>query len=277
MFDGVSSYTHKPNPKPNPDVQEVQDNRGIARMDEVAGLNDNTADKLDQQTKQLVQQVEEKLNNMGQSLKTQGNMPSEASEFIESLNRPPKVKWTRILREAFAKAKSRRREKNPTRPARRPPIKVPGGEKYNFYKGDLVRKNQTTVLLVVDTSGSMGAKELRCVEAEAKYMTNNGATVMIMQVDASVAHDPVEFKAFSKLNNFFGRGGTSFIPAFEAAENMRPWPSMMVYFTDGYGTAPANPPSFPVLWLLTSTGMNANDFKARVASWGDVAVVDVED
>jgi predicted metal-dependent peptidase len=37
----------------------------------------------------------------------------------------------------------------------------------------------------------------------------------------------------------------------------------LIFFTDGYGTAPTNPPPYPVLWLLCKNGR-------APANWGMV-------
>jgi predicted metal-dependent peptidase len=51
-----------------------------------------------------------------------------------------------------------------------------------------------------------------------------------------------------------GFGGTSFIPAFERVEKETPPPSVFIVFTDGEGTPPTRPPSFPVIWALSPGG-----------------------
>ena len=62
-----------------------------------------------------------------------------------------------------------------------------------------------------------------------------------------------------------GFGGTSFVPVFEYVEKQPELePSLLVYFTDGYGTAPAKAPPYPVLWVLTRDGKPP-------APWGALA------
>ena len=53
----------------------------------------------------------------------------------------------------------------------------------------------------------------------------------------------------------FGHGGTDFRPPFDyLAGHPEIEPSCLIYITDGCGTAPEHPPSYPVLWLLTADG-----------------------
>ena len=57
-------------------------------------------------------------------------------------------------------------------------------------------------------------------------------------------------------------GGTDFRPPFVyVAEHPEIEPSCLIYITDGYGSAPRNPPPYPVLWILTSDG-------TKPAPWG---------
>ena len=44
---------------------------------------------------------------------------------------------------------------------------------------------------------------------------------------------------------------------------MRVQPDLLLFFTDGYGTAPANRPPYPVMWVLTSDGKEP-------APWGRI-------
>ena len=52
-----------------------------------------------------------------------------------------------------------------------------------------------------------------------------------------------------------GLGGTDFRPVFDhIRKNMREQPDLLLFFTDGYGTAPECRPPYPVMWVLTSDG-----------------------
>lgn len=261
---------------PNVDMEGTTQPNGLTRISSLEhSESDCTTVELDNISDEFIQKIESAMQSLGESLKTQGHLPGEASQFIASLQRPSRVPWTRYLRNAFANAQSRLREMNPKRPSRRPAF-FTGADAYQYYRGDLVRKPTTRVLLIIDTSGSMSPKELRCVEAEAKFMCNKQALVYVTHVDAGVAKPPELFNKFQSIETFFGRGGTSFIPGFEAAKAMRPAPDLIVYFTDGCGTAPSEQ-EFNTLWLLTSSGMSVEHFQKNICAWGSVAVVDVED
>jgi len=131
------------------------------------------------------------------------------------------------------------------------------------------------VLFVVDTSGSMGARELACADPEARGLVDRGADVTVMQVDARVTKVQ-PYNRFDSLTKFAGRGGTDFRPAFAAIETMQPRPDFVVYFTDGMGAAPAEQ-TIDTLWVLTDTGMSKEAFQKQVCSWGDVTILPTGD
>jgi predicted metal-dependent peptidase len=52
-----------------------------------------------------------------------------------------------------------------------------------------------------------------------------------------------------------GFGGTDFCPVFRYIdEHSELDASLLIFFTDGYGTYPERPPAYPVMWLLTHDG-----------------------
>ena len=64
-------------------------------------------------------------------------------------------------------------------------------------------------------------------------------------------HKTVVYEFLRKLM-MKGGGGTSFIPVFEELIRNNTKPSILIYFTDGYGDYPKKPVrEYPVLWVLT--------------------------
>lgn len=242
----------------------------------VAGDGNVSDASLDATLKEVISKAMTAALKNGLDIKSRGLLPGEANEFIESLDEPAKVKWSVWLRNMHARYKTRERLVDKRRPPRRTcPIELPDGRVVEQYKG---RKNKTTgvVMFVIDTSGSMGSEELQLVEPELRYMTNHGTRVMIMQVDAGVAKEPVEFRRFMRLNEFHGRGGTSFSPAFRHIDDMVVKPNFVVYFTDGYGEQmPPDAPIYPVLWVLTPKGMTVDQFRNSICEWGEVTKIEL--
>ena len=61
---------------------------------------------------------------------------------------------------------------------------------------------------------------------------------------------PTKVSVIEKLDN----GGTDFRPAFNLIkEKYHDNIDLFIYFTDGYGHYPENPPRYPVLWILITS------------------------
>lgn len=126
------------------------------------------------------------------------------------------------------------------------------------------------VAVVFDTSGSMGEDVLGDAARETDGILKAvGAKVTVCVCDETV-HGIGRVKSIREaLAMLKGGGGTDFRPAFRELENARPRPQVIVFFTDGYGTAPnAPPPGVRVLWVLVGAMVRTP------ASWGEVIRVE---
>ena len=67
---------------------------------------------------------------------------------------------------------------------------------------------------------------------------------------------------YSDIPDPEGGGGTDFRPFFEriAKGYDTSTPLVSVYLTDGYGEFPDVPPAFPILWVVTPGGLDADYF-----------------
>jgi predicted metal-dependent peptidase len=109
------------------------------------------------------------------------------------------------------------------------------------------REIETTIVICIDTSGSISPFQLNAFVAECRAILElSGIRAVIVSSDADVHQVlqageplPIELK---------GGGGISFIPALKEAEKYEP--NGIIYFTDGDGTYPKGC-SYPVLWALT--------------------------
>jgi predicted metal-dependent peptidase len=133
-------------------------------------------------------------------------------------------------------------------------------------------QQEPTVLFIEDTSGSMGRPQLQTVRREARaIMLSVGIEkVWWMDADAAVAAKPrmVGVRDLPKLP-VHGGGGTDFRPALEAGLKLRPRPDIIVYLTDGDGTAPMQPPpGVTVIWCIVPSYFNR-----RPAPWGHAVIM----
>lgn len=123
--------------------------------------------------------------------------------------------------------------------------------------------------VAIDTSGSMSREEIALILGEIGGLRATAeSTTTVIQCDAAI-HEVCSYEAYDQIDpnlTILGRGGTDFRPVFELlAEGLPDQPPVdaLIYMTDGYGTAPAEPPEVPTLWVLTESGRAPVD-------WGTV-------
>lgn len=131
------------------------------------------------------------------------------------------------------------------------------------------RGNEVKIVVAVDTSGSC-LSDLPKFMAEIKGLVeqNGRYTVDLIQCDSAVS----KHETFSDMGQpldvdadfeIAGGGGTSFEPVFDFIAERGLAPDCLVYFTDGYGSAPEKAPPYPTLWVLTSDGLDG------FCNWGE--------
>jgi predicted metal-dependent peptidase len=187
----------------------------------------------------------------------------DPGHFIEELDEEqvavsvPRLNWRTAL-QLFA-TPHKRAFTTYTRPNRRFPGRlgeVPGR----------IRRPDTTnprrLLVVVDTSASMSTRELNEIAGELRRL-NRLARFTVAECD-SVVHRVYPFAG--SFVEAAGRGGTDLRPVFEPEFLAQYRPDGVVYFTDGEGPYPLQPPGVPTLWVLTK------DWPFR-CPWGQQALL----
>jgi predicted metal-dependent peptidase len=124
---------------------------------------------------------------------------------------------------------------------------------------DHLEGDSLTVHIAMDTSGSIDDYELGQFRAEIESIVRCYAHIdaKLYFVDAEV-YGPYPLSSNTRITHAIGGGGTSFAVFFEHIEaDLDPFaPTLCIYFTDGYGDFPEQPPAVPVLWVVTD---EAND------------------
>ncbi|MCH2046323.1 MAG: VWA-like domain-containing protein [Saprospiraceae bacterium] len=176
--------------------------------------------------------------------KMHGTLPAGLQQYIDLLvdSLKPNVNWRRVLR-LFTASSSRTRLKNTIR---RP------SKRYGTTPGIKIKRKQK-ILIAIDTSGSVSNDELREFFSELYYIWKQGAEIYVVECDTHI-HNQYFYngKPPAKIS---GRGGTDFNAplAFANDEYM---PDAIVYFTDGYASAPSVISRKPILWMVTSQGID---------------------
>lgn len=128
------------------------------------------------------------------------------------------------------------------------------------------------VAVAIDTSGSIQEKELNAFFSEVGGVIADvkPKKVIIIWCDASINRvdeaRSMDELADIRVKGGVGGGGTSFVPPFEYLEKENITPDTFIYLTDLYGSAPAKPPGYPVVWCATTD---------QKEPWGDVVRIKI--
>jgi predicted metal-dependent peptidase len=175
--------------------------------------------------------------------KAQGKLPAALERALGAVINP-EVPWQEVIRAFFAR-------------------KVGSGG-YNWRKPDrrLIQRDIYAperagngcgdIVVAIDTSGSIGQRELDVFFAEMRGILDDVRPKLIHVVwcDAQVHKvDEVEdSQDISALKPVGGGGGTDFRPVFDWIDTNDIRPECLVYLTDGYGSFPQSAPTYPLVW-----------------------------
>ena len=122
------------------------------------------------------------------------------------------------------------------------------------------------ILVVIDTSGSTIGSVVRSFMEEVNAIINafGGYEMTLLQIDERIQDEQI-YSTDNPFNSedfrLKGGGGTRFEPAFDyAREELNNDIKAMIYMTDGYGSAPSDPPPYPVLWVLCEGGIKPTEW-----------------
>lgn len=265
---------------------EPFDGQGKYRPSEVFDLSADEKSLADQATRSVIQSVTETLEARGEEWQaSRGFGGADRAAFVEASKRTSRVPWHHYLRVMESRQRAERVVPTRSRLSRRCPSHM-----------GRVRRYGLDVAFMVDTSGSMGAEQLRLVDAELRGMHTRGAHISVIHCDAEVAKVE-DYSPFSALEQFHGRGGTDFSPTLLYVRDMYPRPSLFVGYTDGFGSIRSyvaavakergedwyedfaarmpttSPDGVETVWLIPEGCMEPDAFKERICSWGQVIVV----
>ena len=211
--------------------------------------------------KDAIQVVENTISNDSNKL-GQGNLPLGLSSEIKNILEP-EVDWRHALWKYVGKTNS----------------DFDDLDRRFIYKGLYLEGLLTDgleIYVCIDTSGSVSDQLLRQFAGELKGILSSYPHVKCKLYYADTALDgPYEIDHIDKLPPAKGRGGTSFVPFFNALSQSEGVFSEVnraaVYFTDGFGDFPKNEPENPTMWLVPSDGLHSAKFP-----FGDVIRISTE-
>lgn len=187
----------------------------------------------------------------------QGKLPGSLKRFVNEITQG-KVDWRAVLRRFMTD--SARDDYSYARLNRR-------FASLGIYLPGLYSEAMGEICAVIDTSGSISDEILSEFGAEIADIRSATRPTMtrLIYCDADVNH----VDEFDQSDDFkvtpHGGGGTDFRPPFRWLQERDFEPRVLVYLTDGYGPFPAEPPNYPVLWLMTTD---------VIPPWGEVVRIE---
>jgi predicted metal-dependent peptidase len=178
------------------------------------------------------------------SAKACGREPASIERPLTK-NRQSKQDWRSVLRDFIAARTPSDYRWNP--PNRR---FVASG----LYLPSVARTGLGTIVIGVDTSGSVGEKELEQFAGEISAICDEAQpeAVHVVYCDAAVQGvqefgpaEPIQLEPK-------GGGGTDFRPVFQWVEENGIDPACLIYLTDLFCHSYPSPPEYPVLWVTDS-------------------------
>jgi predicted metal-dependent peptidase len=177
--------------------------------------------------------------------KLAGKLPAGLERSLQGA-KEARVDWRELLRRAWS-------ETTPSdyswmRPNRRHIWQ-------GLYLPGVQREGVGEVVVFVDCSGSVNARQLSLFEAEIRSILEGQRPerVYVVYFDAHV-HKVDVYEAGQQIRLVpVGGGGTDFRPCFQWVEENHVRPQILVFLTDLYGTLPELQPPHPVLWASTGS------------------------
>ena len=133
-------------------------------------------------------------------------------------------------------------------------------------------------VIAIDTSGSVAGEQVQSFLQKTYNILKSTESffskinVHIIQCDATIQEDAKitsqeEFDEYLKSMKLHGLGGTDFRPVFSYVDWLREKKEFqnlkgLIYFTDGFGTFPAQKPDYETAFVFVDDGMNNYDVPA---------------
>jgi predicted metal-dependent peptidase len=201
-------------------------------------------DDIPEATKQLMQNnINTILKNTAEQVeKMRGTIPGEFSELIEKLRqkKPEVFNWKAYFRRLLGSIydvniRSTRRKES----------------KRFAEAAGIQHKKKVSILVAIDTSGSVSQKELQEFFSEIDYAYKAGARITILQCDTRI--NGIEDYDGKNIPEIKGRGGTDFNPPVDYYVKHKKEYASLIYFTDGEAPLPTKHPQ-GLVWVISSMG-----------------------
>lgn len=196
-----------------------------------------------QEVEDLREKWQQRLAGAAQQAKQAGKLSAALARFVDT-ELAPTLSWRQLLatylsataRDDYSYARPNTRRGNPAIYPR-------------------LKSAQVTAVIAVDVSGSISDQELNeCISEINAIKGQLRASITVLAVDDRIAPGfPKHFDVWEEIKldtEIHAGGGTDFTPVFDWMDAQDITPDILVYFTDAQGKFPAQPPAYPVIWLI---------------------------
>ncbi len=196
-----------------------------------------------QEIEALEEKWQQRMAGAAQQAKQAGKLSAGLARFVEA-QLAPTLPWRQLLATYLSATARDDYSYARTNTRRGDPAIFP-----------MLRSAQVNLLVAVDVSGSISDSELNeCVTEINAIKGQLRARISLLAADDKVAPGyPQTFEPWEEISlagTITGGGGTDFRPVFDWAERLDIPVDVLVYFTDGQGQFPKQPPPYPVIWLV---------------------------
>jgi predicted metal-dependent peptidase len=212
--------------------------------EDIDKLSNAEKDIIDDVIQKNIQNTLKRLSSQGVG-KIKGNLRSYLDTLEEASK--PFLNWKRVLK-LFTNSSSKTRIKNTIRRA---------SKRYGITPGIKIKRKQK-ILVAIDTSGSVRDEDLKEFFAELYHIWKQGCEIFVVECDTEIVNK-YTYKGIAPTQ-VSGRGGTIFNQPIKYANEVYR-PDAIIYFTDGYADIPKIVPIAPILWLISSTGIEIRDIE----------------
>ncbi len=202
-------------------------------------------------------------------LKSRGLGDGALASSISEKLAPPQVPWEFYLKSFVKKASLKKHKKKSIRNQNR---RREDNGVWSPFPGKCKDK-KVKALLCIDTSASVSDEEFNEIRNEVLGLHSLLGEVTVVYCDTKVQKVETLTEGSRMPSQAWGRGGTSFDPAFKWAIDNSFRPDIIIYGTDGECPLPKeeNRISCPVMWLVTSRGcLPGGDWDPKSLSPGEM-------
>lgn len=198
--------------------------------------------------KKLIEnQIGNRMKDVTDQVKKQaGSIPGELSEILKRLqNKPPVFNWRQYFRRLVGNSITSDILLTRMKPSKR----FPDARGIRF-------KKKPTILVGVDTSGSINTKDLADFFSEIHHIWKTGVKVTVVECDTKI-REIFDYTGKQEIK-VSGRGGTVLEPVIDYYKKHSEY-SVCILFTDGY-CEPKMPLCNNLIWVITSNGNKSQQF-----------------